>query len=190
MTWRSREIITPRGSNIVSAIDAARQCNLIDPDSDQQALLAAYTAAAQDHIESRTGLALGSQTVRLSASSWGDLAAIPLSPITSVAITYVDGAGAVQTLVSDKYEMIGETSLAPAIIFKPNVSPPIIYTRSDAIRIQCVCGSDTVPPAIKSAALLLIADLFEQRAETIDARYSVDTAFGVEALICNYRINA
>ena len=114
---------------------------------------------------------------------------IPLPPLQSVTwIKYIDTAGVEQTL-SDSSYWVG-TAAEPAII-QACYSWPATQCRPEAVRIRFVAGyadTDAVPSPIKSAILLLMGDLYENREASIIGTIQTDNP-AVDRLLFPYRVN-
>jgi uncharacterized phiE125 gp8 family phage protein len=116
-------------------------------------------------VEEITGTKLASQTVVMRCSDWSDLSKLPIAPIVSVSsVTYLDSAGATQTLSTDVYEGVLH-GLEPHIRLKLNQSWPSVRDASDAITVTAVAGYASLPAPVKSAMLLTIAALYDGRSE-------------------------
>lgn len=162
MSWLPVIVSAEPASEPVTIGEAKAQAKVDGSDSDAE--LNAMIATARTLVEQFTGTKLVSQTVVLRCSSFCDLADLPVAPVASISsITYQDAAGASQTLSTDVYEgvLIG---LEPAIRLKVGQSWPNIRCASDAITVTAVVGYATVPPPVKSAILVTIAALYDDRA--------------------------
>jgi hypothetical protein len=104
--------------------------------------------------------------VALSAARLRRAIVVPYPPLLSVeSVTYVDGAGVQQTLDPAAYlvraaETPGE--IAPAY----GTNWPATRATLDAVAVEFTCGygdPDAVPAPIKSAVLMIVATLYDQR---------------------------
>ena len=123
-----------------------------------------------DELESDGGIhfvALTMQGWRLTLDAWPDgPLMLPLAPVSAVtALTVAAGDGAPQTVDAALYEtaLAGD---APRLLAKPGMSLPQPATRLDGIAIDFTAGygaAGDVPPPLKQALLLLLAQWFEDR---------------------------
>lgn len=161
MSWLPPIVTGQQASEPVSLTEAKTHCKVDGSDSDGE--LTAMIATARTLVEEYTGTKLVSQTVVMRCSSFCDLVDLPLAPIVSVSsITYLDSAGASQTLSTDIYEGVLH-GLEPHIRLKINQSWPSVRTASDAITVTAVAGYAALPAPIKSAMLLTISSLYDNR---------------------------
>jgi uncharacterized phiE125 gp8 family phage protein len=162
----------------ITVDDAKRQCVVLHEDDDL--LFDGLIAAARDYVEKYTGTPLAPQTVEIKCDSFADMARLPVAPVTSVTVSYIDTAGAEQTIDDADIDLRAdglEASVVPAY----GKRWPIPRSGS-RITMKAEVGYETLPASIKHAMLLWIADAYEQRENTSLPGW---TAF--DALLCNYR---
>lgn len=172
----------------------------IDPaDTTDDTLVTALIKAAREMAENYTGRALINQTWEYSFSDWPhyidplhnyiELMPSQLSSITS--ITYKDVNGATQTLASTGYEA-DTYNLPGRVCLKFGKVWPVAQYIQNAILITFVAGYGTdgtsVPGPIKSAILLIIGHLYENREDVIIGRQVNDLPKGAEYLLNPYRV--
>ncbi len=117
---------------------------------------------------------------------------LPIPPLQSVtSITYVDFAGATQTISSSDYtvERYGEPGF---IVAAYNLTWPTVRGHVNDVCVTFVAGygaATAVPASIKQAMLLLIGSGYENKeAAVVDQGFSaLDVPFGVEALLDSER---
>ena len=164
------------------------------PSHPDDALVTALITAARQHIESVTGRALITQTWELRADQFIDGYELPKAPAASItSVTYIDLAGATQTLSSTQYELIADAG--------PNAQPgrliptylaiwPSSRGHVDDVRIRYVAGygnGAAVPAPLKAALLLLVAHLHENREASAPAALA-QLPFGVQALLAPHQV--
>lgn len=172
--------VTARSSEPVSLVDAKRHLNVFHDDDDT--LIEAVVASAVDHVEKYTATSVGEQMIEAKCDSFADFTHVPIAPLTSVAISYVDADGASQTIASEDYELRADglhVSIVPA--YGKQWPAKRLGSR---ITVTAQAGYETAPPAIKHAILLWVADAYERRENSVDEGFS---AF--DALLCNLRRN-
>lgn len=181
--WYPHTVTVAAASEPVTLAEAKAQCRVDDSASDD--LLDLYIGAARSHIESYCGTALVSRTVTIKCDAFTDFAHFPIVPLISVSsVSYVDTAGATQTLSTDIYE-VRTDGLTASLALKDGQSWPGIQSAS-RITVTAVAGYSTLPDAIKQASLLLISQWFDNRADAAD-RPLAAMANGTEALLTNHR---
>ncbi|KRG38827.1 hypothetical protein ARC78_15220 [Stenotrophomonas pictorum JCM 9942] len=160
--------ISPPSATPITVGEARDHLELFGSGHDSK--LAGMIAGAVSHLDGVTGVlgrALVEQEWELSLDSFGGAAiSLPLPPLKAVtSVTYIDPAGAEQTLSSSAYKVdAGENGrLLPAF----GTTWPSTRAESGAVRVRFTAGYGTapadVPAAIRSALLLMVGDLFENR---------------------------
>lgn len=174
--------VTAIDSDPITLAEAKAQCRVDVGDDDGQ--LQDLIAAARDHIEKYCNIRLAEQTVEVKCDSFTDMDRLPVAPAQSVtAIAYRDTTGAEQTLSSDVYEARFD-DLEAAIVLQYGQRWPAIQPGS-RITLTAVVGYEALPPAMKVAMLMFIADSYYQRE---NAKAEDWTA--VDYLLCNFRRGA
>lgn len=145
-----------------------------------QHLITMSRAFVEDYCAAR----FATQTAVMKCDGFGDLARMPEAPIQSVtSVTYVDTAGATQTLSTDVYELRAD-GLEAAIVTKYGKTWPIVRPGS-RVTVTAVVGTAIIPPPVKHAILLHLAFSYERReggkTTELDA---------MAALLSNYRRGA
>lgn len=184
MTWYPATVTVAAASEPVTLAEAKAQCRVDGTEDD--AYLTALIAAARGHIEGYCGTPLISRTVTVKCDCFDDFAHFPIVPLGSVSsVSYVDGAGATQTLSTSVYEVRSD-GLTASLALKNGQSWPTIQAGS-RITVTASVGYSAVPDATKHAALLLVALWFDTR-EAVNVGNIVTTMpHAVDALLSNHR---
>lgn len=183
MAWYPHTVTVAPASEPVTLGEAKAQCRVDGTDSDT--LLAAQIAAARSYVEDYCGRALVARTVTVKCDSFDDFAVFPVVPLSSVtSVSYVDSAGASQTLSADVYEVRSD-GLTASVALKHGQSWPSIQSGS-RITVTAVVGG-VVPEAVKQALLLLIGHFFSNREAVSVGATVAETPIAVSALLANHR---
>jgi len=92
---------------------------------------------------------------------------LPQTPVKSVtSITYIDSAGASQTLASSAYSLFASATAAE-IHLNHGQQWPSVRDQSYAVTIRFVTGYTDVPAPIRSAIRMMLAELYNNRANSI-----------------------
>lgn len=159
---------------------------------DEDTLIGIYLAAAIGHLDGADGwlgrsivaqiwsqdfdgfMVANANGVRQLATSMFPLPGIAfqasflldLAPVTSiVSVTYLDGAGALQTVDPADYSLVNGGN-APEVRFASSFSIPVVRLDKPAVTVTFVSGygADAVSPApIKAAILLMVGDIYQNR---------------------------
>lgn len=174
-------VITPAIQEPVSLAELRAQTNI--DHTLQDATLAAYVMAARQWVEMITGRALAVQTFEMTLDEFpGWEIALPRSPVASISsITYLDSAGAQQTLPGTDY-VLEATRLVPTLTPAYGKTWPASRGTAGNVKIQFVAGEAQPPQPLRLAVLLLAAQWNEHR-EAPPENPAVD------ALISPYRLS-
>ncbi|AHF86707.1 hypothetical protein RLEG3_18465 [Rhizobium leguminosarum bv. trifolii WSM1689] len=171
--------MTQAPSEPISKEEAKRQCSVLHDDDD--ALFDALITAARDHVERYCNTPLATQTVELKCDAFCDFDRLPLAPaqsVTSIAYVAADGTDATvaPSDIEERFDGL-EASIVPA--YEKQWPVPRNGSR---IALTAVVGYESMPPSIKHAMLLWIAEAYEKRENDAPPSW---TAF--DALLCNHR---
>lgn len=177
-------LITQPSSLPVSLAEAKAHCRVEDAAED--ATLNGLIAAATDYVEQYTGKAIIAQTWRLTLDEFSDSILLPKNPVQSVSsFQYNDTQGVLQTLSADDYT--ADLASDPAwIVINANTQLPDLADGVNMVQISFIAGYTTVPPSIKHAILMLVAQWYDNRAAVAD-KAMIAVPHAVEALLTNYR---
>ena len=148
----------------VSLDEAKAQCAIDSEDFDDQ--LELLIQAAREMVEADTDLRLMPQTIALRLDEFPREIVIPVAPVSAISsITYIDAAGATQTLSTSVYR--SDIYSQPArIALGASQSWPTTDTRPNAVTVTIAAGyanAAAVPAVAKQAILLLVADWWKNR---------------------------
>lgn len=169
--------------------------------SDEDEMVAALIVAARQHIDGKDGWlgrALVAQTWELSLTAFpAGAIRLPLPPLQEVeSITYVDTAGATQTLASNLYQVVASE---PALILPAyGKTWPATRCQPEAVKVRFTAGyapgdgsptdyAENIPQPVKQAMLLLIAQWFENRSAGLTGATAMELPFAVQALLAPYK---
>ena len=163
------------------------------PTSTEDALLTRCIATCRIQAEQETGRRFITQTMTYYLKQWPAerFIRIPYPPLQSATVTYrLEGDTTyANTLSTADVDIVSEPG---RIVLQPNETWPsgTLYT-DKPIKIEFVCGyglAADVPENIKSAILLKLADLFENRGEIVIGVSVNRIADAVDSLLRQYRI--
>lgn len=172
-----------------------QQLQLVDDETDQDALIDALCASARARIEGYTRRRLLTQTVRLTRDGFGagfdGPVLLPIAPVQSVdQVQFQDGLGAWRTVPPDDYDLQRSrepNQLRPAY----GRSWPVPRVHTDVVTIDLVVGygDDTadVPADILHTMRLLVAHLYMHR-EATSAAGAAEIPLGFRDMLAPHRI--
>jgi uncharacterized phiE125 gp8 family phage protein len=167
------------------SVAEARAWMRIDHTS-EDALIGELIRAARMDVENRIGLALISQTWRLTLDTWpkADCLTLPRAPVTAVlAVTLYDEAGNASLVSSSGYQLDAKSEPA-RLRFN---SRPNALRRMNGIEIDFACGygatPQQVPELMRRAIKVLVAHFYEFRGAFSPADQPVSLPNGYLPLI-------
>lgn len=182
-------VVTP--PNPVVTLDEAKAHLRVDFDDDDD-LITGLVAAATDVLDGpdrRLRRCIGVQVLQatLPGFPWAHSLRLPYGPVSAVNdITYIDVCGSEQHLDPDAYRLLAGDRLQ----LKPYECWPRTRFCRDPVQITYTAGYSDTPPALKSAILLTVGDLYENR----EAQFVLASKSGVvpnptvERLIAPFRL--
>jgi uncharacterized phiE125 gp8 family phage protein len=182
--WTEPVVTVPAANEPITLSEAKAHVRVTS--SDHDAVLAVCIAAARDLAEQYTGIKLVTQTVTFSARHFRTVMDLPAAPLQSLSIQYLDTEKESQTLNPALYDISGVSTLRPTVSRADGASWPSLYNHPEAVTITAVVGYEAVPDAIRSALLLMIGHLFDNR-EAVNAETMSEVPMTTMALLENYR---
>lgn len=143
--------------------------------STEDTYLTNLISVATEMVQNYTGQVLMPTTQSLKLPYFINRMDIQRVPVKTVVITYYDSDNSSSVLASTDYEALltlssTDSPVSSTIIAASGVSFPDTYPRMDAVTITFTSGyadADDVPMAIKQAMLLIIGQLFLNRADMV-----------------------
>jgi len=172
------------------SLDDAKTHLRISHDSEDD-LIAGLIRAARDEVEAQTGLALITQSWRLTRDCWPheDRIALFRNPVSQIlSVTTYDDSGAASVVDPSTYQV--DTDARPARLLL-GTSPGALRVMN-GLEVDFLAGyGDTaaaVPDRLKRAILLLVAHWYEFRADYGVADQPVSIPADFERLVAGYRL--
>lgn len=158
--------------------------------TDDDTLIGSLISAARSIVEARVKMSLSPQTISVTVDDWRDLIPdaywsreilhLPQGPLVSVVSVEYTTDGVTQTWDDENY--VVSPGLPGRLSPKDGHSYPDLDTTLDAVTITYTVGEDTIPPAARSAILLLVAHWYENRAAASETSLS-EIPLAVEYLL-------
>ena len=179
------KVITPP-TQVITLADLREHLRVEEVAPAQDALIIAQLDAARDYAQHYTGAAIGSQTIEIALDCFPEngilLAPGPVNSITS--IKYIDGTGAEQTIANTQYTL-DDYGIKHWALPKAGTSWPTPLDAANSVKVRYVAG--TLVPAVRSALLLLVGELFANREQTT-AKEMGEVPIGVKHLLDTVKI--
>lgn len=193
----SLKIITPPTTEIVTVDEAVQFMRVDSPSAAEEALIETMITAARKWCEEYLRRAIGVQTLELILDefpSLGNQAILLRPPVVSVtSVKYIDADGDEQTMVEDVDYYLAKDSEPGEI--RPVAYWPYSLNTADAVRVRYQAGycadespilSEILPETIRTAILMQVADLYNNREAQVEKPLSVNQT--LERLLSMYRL--
>lgn len=193
------KLIIPPTDPVITTAEAKAFLNIIDMTEDDT-LIDSLIAAATAHVDGKMGTlqrALNPQTWELSYDAFPCGAIeIPLPPLISVeSVKYDDSAGDEQTIDAANYYVDTASELG-WIVPVSTFQWPTALEAANSVRIRFVAGYEEesgasgVPDPIKTAILIMVSDLYQNRESATSAQSNaVNIPTTAKALVQPYVIH-
>lgn len=162
-------VVTPPAEYPVTLEEAREQCRITNTDSD--ARLTGFIAAATAHVEKVLGLSLMERTYRLTLDAFSDYIELPRGPVQSVtSVQYTDEDGVTQTVATADYT-VDLTSNRQWIVRNSDATWPTPLDAVNVVTVEYVAGYSTLPAEFDDvkAAILLTVQHWNDLGELQDA---------------------
>ena len=183
------QVVTPPANEPVTLAEVKAHLRITDSDSDDY-ITNFLIPAAREHTETYTQRALINRTLDVFYDRFRRME-LPFPPLVSVeSVKYVDATAVEQTLLTSVYDV--DTVAEPgAVCLASGQSWPIINYQPNPITIRITAGyganASDVPTIIRSAILLLIGHLYENRESSTPLQIH-SLPMGYESVLNPYRI--
>ncbi|ABF64352.1 hypothetical protein TM1040_1619 [Ruegeria sp. TM1040] len=187
-------LTTPAADLPVSLEEAKRHCRVEADDTEDDQLLEGLIAAAVDYLDGPSGIlgrAIITQTWLLELPSFPVKLDLPLEPVRSVTITYLDASGAEQTLPEGAYELNARPSQRTQLALVSGTQMPVLKDTSWPVRISIIAGfggANACPPGLKVAIKMIVGLWYEHREAIMPVDVNSGWPAPVGALLARWRI--
>lgn len=200
-------LVTPPAILPVSLVEMKAHLGVEFDDDD--ALIRGFIGAATDHLDGWTGVlgrCLVEQEWRQEFDRFARELCLPLGSVIAVqGITCRNAAGQVSTVSPSSYDLRTDAGGRSVVTFDANYSFPGNLHESRAVSVTYKAGfptipgvpadgeapgvpaQSTVPPALKTAILLLVAQWYNTRESVITGTITSQMPLAFDALIAPYR---
>jgi uncharacterized phiE125 gp8 family phage protein len=158
----SPKVVTPAAHPAIPLAEVRAHLRIASDGSEDERV-EDYLRAAVDEARHVTGQSIGAQTLEIALDAFPASIGLPYGPVSAVTqIQYVDQAGMLQTLSPAAYVL--DSYASPArVLPAPGATWPHTMATANAVRVRYEAGS--IPPSVKSALLLMVASLYENRGD-------------------------
>lgn len=144
----------------ITLLQAKDQCRVSTNDEDDA--LDLMIEAVTDHLDGPAGIlgrAIVTQTWLLEMDGWPVVVALPVEPVQSVSVTWLNAAGEATALDASNYVLDVAPAARPVLRWVDGAQLPVTGTQPYPVRITIVAGfgaASVVPSGLKKAMLRMV----------------------------------
>lgn len=160
--------------------------------ADDDTLIKSLIGAVHDYLDGPSGIlgrAILQQTWRLELTAWPGRVLLPVEPVSSVAVSWLDAEGTETTLSADSYHLITAPSAQPVIVWKADAALPQLSGQPFPVRIDITAGAadaESVEDGLKTAMIMLVGHWYDHRAAVVP-QGAAELPLALSALLSRYR---
>lgn len=188
-------LTTPAADLPVSLEEAKRHCRVEADDTEDDPLIEGLIAGAVNYLDGPSGIlgrAIVTQTWLLELPSFPVALDLPLEPVRSITITYLDAFGVEQTLPDGAYELNAQPSQRTQLALVSGTALPVLQNTSWPVRISIVAGfgdASACPPGLKTAIKMMVGLWYEHREAIIPTDLVSGWPAPIGALLARWRVS-
>ena len=185
---------TPPAELPVSLDEAKRHCRVEDVDVEDDPLIEGFIAAAVDYLNGPSGIlgrAIMTQEWLLELETWPGRISLPLEPVQSVTVRYLDTSGVEQELSSEAWDLDQYPSRRTQLAWASGYQFPALQAVRYPVRISISAGfggAGDVPMALKVAIQMLVAHWYEHRDAVLPGSMGDSLPAAVNSLLARWRV--
>ncbi len=185
---------TPPAELPVTLEEAKRHCLVEADDVEDDQLIEGFIAAAVDYLNGPSGIlgrAIVTQEWLLELEAWPGRISLPLEPVQSVVVRYLDRDGVEQELPADAWDLDRYPSRRTQLTWARGYPLPALQPVRYPVRISITAGfggAAEVPMALKVAVQMLVAHWYEHRDAAQMGGVGNDLPAAVNTLLARWRV--
>ena len=156
------------------------------------AMIATLIGAVSKYLDGPSGIlgrAILQQTWLLELESWPSRIHLPLEPVSSVAVSWLDAEGVEAILDASSYQLVAGPAVQPFIEWEADAALPQLSGQMYPVRVVIAAGAAdaaSVDDGLKQAMIMLAGHWYDHR-EAVVAQATSELPLGISALLARYR---
>ena len=158
-------------------------------------LIQGMIAAATEYLDGPAGVlgrAIVTQDWLLELASWPTCLTLPVEPVQSISITYLDSDGVEQPLDGTAFDLGQSGPSQPTrLVVAEGVSLPALGSGAYPVKIAITAGfggAAAAPEGIQTAIYMLVAHWYEHRQPVVIGESVANVPMAVSALLARWRV--
>lgn len=175
------------------SLDEAKQYCRIEHD-DENSLIESLIAAAVDYLDGPSGIlgrAIIAQQWLLELDAWPNRLALPIEPVSSVTVRYIDELGAVTDVPESQLVLTDVPSARTVLEWIDGFQVPLLSDKRYPVKITITSGfaaAANVPEGIKAAIKMMVGHWYDNRETVVLGMSVAELPMAVNALLARYRV--
>ena len=175
------------------SLDEAKQYCRIEHD-DENSLIESLIAAAVDYLDGPSGIlgrAIIAQQWLLELDAWPNRLALPIEPVSSVTVRYIDELGAETDVPESQLVLTDVPSARTVLEWIDGFQAPLLSDKRYPVKITITSGfaaAANVPEGIKAAIKMMVGHWYDNRETVVLGMSVAELPMAVNALLARYRV--
>lgn len=182
----------------ITLADVKAYLSILDDDEGRDGLISTMIGAVTDYLDGPSGIlgrVICEQVWTLELASWpSEGQALPLEPLSAVAVSYIDADGDSQVLSADNYDLeglgdLGAGSARPELTWADGATLPDLGTALYPVKFTMTGGAataDAVPKGLRTPMIMLAGHWVDNRPAVVAGGMS-EVPLTISALLARYR---
>ncbi|MEH6391122.1 MAG: head-tail connector protein [Sulfitobacter sp.] len=175
------------------SLEEAKQYCRIEHD-DENSLIESLIAAAVDYLDGPSGIlgrAILAQQWLLELDAWPNRLALPIEPVSSVTVRYIDELGAETDVPESQLVLTDVPSARTVLEWIDGFQAPLLSDKRYPVKITITSGfgaAANVPEGIKVAIKMMVGHWYDNRETVVLGMSVAELPMAVNALLARYRV--
>ena len=176
----------------ISRDEAKLHCRVEHDEEDT--LIDSLIAAAVDYLDGPSGIlgrAIIEQEWLLELDAWPNRLALPIEPVTNVAVSYINTSGTEKTVPENQMVITDAPSARTVLEWIDGVQAPELNDARYPVKITIIAGfgaAADVDEGLKVAIKMLVGHWYDNRETVVMGMSVIELPMAVSALLARYRV--
>ncbi|GLO78495.1 head-tail connector protein [Sulfitobacter pontiacus] len=175
------------------SLEEAKQYCRVDHD-DENSLIESLIAAAVGYLDGPSGIlgrAIVEQEWLLELDAWPNRLALPIEPVTNVAVNYINTSGTETTVPENQLVITDAPSARTVLEWVDGFQAPELNNARYPVKIMITAGfgaAADVDEGLKVAIKMLVGHWYDNRETVVMGMSVIELPMAVSALLARYRV--
>jgi len=175
------------------SLEEAKQYCRVNHD-DENSLIESLLAAAVGYLDGPSGIlgrAIIEQEWLLELDAWPNRLALPIEPVTNVAVSYINTSGTETTVPENQLVITDAPSARTVLEWVDGIQAPELKNARYPVKVTITAGfgaAADVDEGLKVAIKMLVGHWYDNRETVVMGMSVVELPMAVSALLARYRV--